>query len=210
MGEDAFYRDKLVKIGTCEEMYYLRAEQAQLVRRAPNSLDVNDDVVRFALRFRFPWPDEDTILPGEFEKAFDRGHGLYKLAVPDEVEHRGVQFKTDHGYLLSVPCPESEEGREALEKAGLKVHKNGWRGDVEVNAQKWLKADASGPERLCTICRCGGCGAKYRLETYEMALPVIEACRKQGDPTHQNAWQRDTWWDGVADRIAAGYEGKFR
>lgn len=65
MGENAKYSGEVVKIGTCEQMYYLRAEQAAQVEPVPHSLDP----IRHAtgIRFRFPWPDEDGTAPGSFD-----------------------------------------------------------------------------------------------------------------------------------------------
>lgn len=66
MGEYANYQGEQVKIGTCEDMYYLRADQRHLVQAVSSSLDVNGPE-RFAVRFRFPFPDEDGTEPGAFE-----------------------------------------------------------------------------------------------------------------------------------------------
>lgn len=64
MGENASYQGQEIKIGTCENMYYLRADQAHLVTALPGNLD---PVKRAdAIRFRFPFPDEDHIAPGDF------------------------------------------------------------------------------------------------------------------------------------------------
>lgn len=70
MGEYARYGRDDIKIGTCENMYYLRADQAHKVTPI---LPGNVDPVRQAehLRFRFPFPSEDEVPPGEFGD-FDR------------------------------------------------------------------------------------------------------------------------------------------
>ena len=65
MGEFAIYRGDRIKVGTCEEMYYLRADQRSLI--SGYSFDAGD-------RFRFPFPDEDTIEPGQFS---DSPHGIW-------------------------------------------------------------------------------------------------------------------------------------
>ncbi len=213
MGENAMYRGQRIKIGTCEDMYYLRWDQAEKVSRVEGS--VSPLVDRLHLRFRFPWPNEDHVAPGEFE-CHDRSVGI-SCVVPEGVEHHNVQFASSYpgpGYLLSLPCPEGPAGVPFLPddkcssrwmpQLKIKVAKNGWGGDVKIVQQKWIKGE-DGHERLCTICACGGCGAKFRLETYEAALPIIEACRKQGDGRYPN-WERDAFWDKVAVRIAAGYE----
>jgi hypothetical protein len=59
MGEYARYNGSDIKIGTCEDMYYLRADQAHLVT-AP--VDGMLDPIKYAaqIRFRFPFPEEDA------------------------------------------------------------------------------------------------------------------------------------------------------
>src|SRR5437868_10926717 len=97
MGEFAIYRGDRIKVGTCEEMYYLRADQRSLI--SGYSFDAGD-------RFRFPFPDEDTIEPGQFSDH-NRGvriPGDFSLAECDN--HGSVQFTSRAGYVLSIPCPE--------------------------------------------------------------------------------------------------------
>jgi hypothetical protein len=86
LGENAVYQGHRVKIGTCEDMLYLRADQAALVERDYRSLDPVRE--REAVRFRFPWPDEDGTEPGAFGDPF-RVLGVEGARAPDGVEHRG-------------------------------------------------------------------------------------------------------------------------
>lgn len=62
MGEYARYKGEEIKIGTCESMYYLRADQRHLVEALPNNVDPVKDAGE--IRFRFPFPDEDACEPG--------------------------------------------------------------------------------------------------------------------------------------------------
>lgn len=55
MGEYAMYGGHQIKIGTCEDMYYLRADQAQRVRPERGSVDPFRQAPE--IRFRFPWPE---------------------------------------------------------------------------------------------------------------------------------------------------------
>ncbi|HXK37027.1 MAG TPA: hypothetical protein VJ553_05605, partial [Candidatus Paceibacterota bacterium] len=60
MGEYAMFGEREIKIGTCEDMYYLRADQVQSVRKTrAGHTNVSDPDVLKVVRFRFPWPDED-------------------------------------------------------------------------------------------------------------------------------------------------------
>jgi hypothetical protein len=58
MGEYALYKGQQIKIGTCETMYYLRADQAHLVTPLPGNVDPIKDADE--IRFRFPSPTRTT------------------------------------------------------------------------------------------------------------------------------------------------------
>lgn len=106
MGEYAKWNGQEIKIGTCENMYYLRADQAHRVQRLEGNVDPVRDAA--ALRFRFPWPDEDGKDPGDDHgKGYERAVTLRGLSVPDGVEHSIVQFVASAGYNVCLPCPES-------------------------------------------------------------------------------------------------------
>ena len=104
MGEFAVYQGERVKIGTCEDMYYLRAADRFNVR------GWDGDWGR--VRFRFPWPDEDHIAPGGDFKDHMRSLALPGLTAPPELvdEHHWVQFCASVGFNVSLPCPESGTG----------------------------------------------------------------------------------------------------
>lgn len=165
MGEYATYKGKQIKIGTCEDMYYLRADQARLLEVDRKHGDT--DVITYAknIRFRFPFPDEDQLEPGSFDD-FHRAVFVRGVTAP-EIEHYSVQFSSQAGYLCSLPCPESPEGA-ALP---FKVHRNGFRGYVGIAQQRVFDG------RLVLVAQCGGCESKWRYETLEEVRPILEACR---------------------------------
>ena len=102
MGEYAIYNGQRVKIGTREDMLYLRWDQAHKVTPVSDSLNPTDPKILDVIRFRFPWPDEDNIAPGEFHDS-DRGLRLDGFTVPAEVKHGSTQFKANYpanGYLV--------------------------------------------------------------------------------------------------------------
>lgn len=164
MGEYATYNGQRIKIGTCEDMYYLRADQRDKVEPETHSVDPSDEDVLRTLRFRFPFPDEDGVQPGEFD-PYERFHPVASVAVPQEVEHYSVQFSAQPGYLLSLPCPESDETPE-----GLRIARNGIVGPMVAITQTAWRNGA-----WAVICACRGCGAKFNLPTLKDALPLLEA-----------------------------------
>jgi hypothetical protein len=192
-----------IKIGTCEDMYYLRADQADQITSTRGSLDPQNEQTAQRIRFRFPFPEEDNILPGDFTDH-DKGLTAYGIEVPEEVEHRKIQF-TAPGILVSLPCPESKEAKES----GLPFHYNGHKGKVQIIQQRLVDG------ALVTICKCGSCGAAYRLPTLEDAQPIADAFAKQAAIERRDYESgrsldktRGDYFDQVASRILAGYTQK--
>ena len=185
MGEYATFNGRQIKIGTCESMYYLRADQRHLIQDYDFSNFLGE------VRFRFPFPDEDNIEPGAFED-YDRGVKIPGWNLPTDWKgHYSVQFSAQPGYLLSVPCPESLSDKLRLFELGadesaraeheIHIHKNGWNGGAKVTQLRWRD------DHWSTVVACGSCDAAWRLETLEDARPVIEAFRTEADRTE---WRR--------------------
>ena len=102
MGEYAIRKsDNLeIKIGTCYNMYYLRMEDT-------NKVDYTGTYEKCA--FRLPFPDEDHILPGEYQD-YDRHVVLYGFECNDCAKDKGtLQLHNDYGLLLNVPCFHGEK-----------------------------------------------------------------------------------------------------
>lgn len=182
MGEYAKCGGKNIKIGTCEDMYYLRFDQRAMVRGVSGSVDPNGSAA-LAIRFRFPWPDEDHIQPGSFDN-FDRAIPAYGFAMPDGVDHYSVQFVASVGYNVCLPCPEGTPDP--------RIHRNGFRGSVLLVRQKLL-ADG----RVVPICMCGGCGALWRMEDPDDIQRLADCFRTEGQ---QRGWSKD-FSDEIANRI---------
>lgn len=187
MGEYAKFAGREIKIGTCEDMYYLRYDQAHLVRPLPG----NADPVRehADLRFRFPFPDEDSVPPGEFRDPFRS----IRVSVPDVdwdgIEHSTIQFHNARGMLVNLPCPEGTDNPH-------NVMKNGYPGNIGVVQQRWWDG------QLVTVCECGSCGAKFRMPTLDHARPVLTALRARAK---RDGESERGFFTVIADRIEAGY-----
>jgi hypothetical protein len=197
-----------VKIGTCESMYYLRADQADEVRAIGGNVDPVKD--RFEIRFRFPFPDEDTIAPGGFEH-YNRGFRI-GLELHGEREHGTVQVSHGNGYLLNLPCPEGfassgNSGRRTvatkLDGSPLEVMLNGYGGAAELVQQKWVQGVG-----LVGIVRCKGCGHLWRMtrEEAEDVARQLEA-DAQREQVEYARWARR---DGKAEReIGTCYQATY-
>lgn len=185
MGEYASVGGQRVKIGTCEDLYYLRADQ---VRKVANSdTDLSDPETLSVVRFRFPWPDEDATPPGAFED-YDRGLRLWGVPVPEGVQHGSVQFQARNGYLLSLPCPEGPDAPEG-------VARNGYGGACSLVQQGWRGG------RLVGIARCNGCGARYRLEDGNEEAAAV-AIRAEADRQYRTADEHGTEGNrDIGDRL---------
>lgn len=202
-----------IKIGTCENMYYLRYDQRHLVEALPGNVDVSDRETLLALRFRFPWPQEDGTLPGgDFHReGYDRAVTVPGLKCPEGVEHYTLQFSNQAGYLVSLPCPEGRDA-EWLRVANtdgtmtpVAIHRNGFSGAVQLSQQKLL-ADG----RLVPVLRCGGCGTAWRSEDPAEIEAIAVAFRSEADQRERAGQYNGTgkqdrrWYDQVADRVLAG------
>lgn len=163
-----------IKIGTCEDMYYIRYEDRNKVIKLPNSLDAATEM---DLRWRLPFPDEDNIAPGEYSD-YKRGLRLFKL-YSDPQGRECVQDFTygldnpgsiqlhhaDSGLLLNVPCyhgmklPEVGPGMTAF-----------WNGKGHAFELSSIKNTAEGV--LPIVC-CRHCGEAWRLAWADV-LPYVQ------------------------------------
>lgn len=202
MGEYATRRDtgERVKIGTCESMYYLRADQVRDVIAETGNVNPIADAA--GIRFRFPFPDEDNIAPGNFEQ-YNRALTIRGLEAPtgEGWGHYSVQFKdtSGTGYLVSLPCPESGD-----DSHGLKVHRNGFVGAVSLVQQVWHDG------LLVPVLQCR-CGMAWRLRTRTDAAPLCEALMQMHedhaariDPTPEYTPELE-----ILRRVLRGYEPDF-
>lgn len=201
-----------VKIGTCESMYYLRADQRHEVHGGDLS-HVGPDAYWRAVRFRFPFPDEDRELPGAFDGGdFQRSVRCAQPMHPD-VEHGTIQLVQSYphaGGNVCMPCPLSSDWPE-----GVTFHKNGWAGDVKLCQQRLL-ADG----RLVAVFECGGCGAKWREEDRDAVQPAIDGfiaeaeererhaqfASNRGEISAESGAAEGAWYREMARRLAAGYD----
>lgn len=179
-----------VKIGTCEDMLYLRADQRHLVR-----YDFSENV----FRFRFPWPDEDNVEPGMFDDPFRRLR--VDIPPPDGFEHGIVQFVASReGYNVCLPCPEGPS------EHGLHVHRNGFAGSSFLVQQRLIDGV------LMAVFECA-CGRKWRAPTIEDAAPACEALIQRAETYEIDRATGEMTTHGrrlleIARRIRQGYHAE--
>ncbi|GAG18691.1 unnamed protein product [marine sediment metagenome] len=194
MGEYAIYNGERTKIGTCEDMYYLRWDQRHIVEAVSNSVNPKSTP---GLRFRFPFPDEDNIEPGAF-KEFNRGLSLYGIEPPADIDHRTIQFAstTSRGMLVCLPCPKGKDDAAMPYRIGF----NGFAGPVQIRQLK--------PEHgvVKLVCACGCCGALWRYDTLEDAKELLGVVDKYADEYNEDESTPANYYREIARRIRQGYK----
>lgn len=111
MGEYATFEGKKVKIGTCENLYYLRFDQRRKVQALPGNVDpVGRDA--YDLRFRFPFPDEDDIEPADF-RDHDRHFETGAPALYEGIVHRG-DCKAGRACIVQQRLVTDDDGQDRL------------------------------------------------------------------------------------------------
>lgn len=168
-----------IKIGTCESMYYLRWDDRHKVKRLPHSLDPSDTP---NLYWRLPVPDEDQILPGDYDTDWpcvtlgsyeDKEADKWIDYFPDgDVKSGTIQLYNDKcGLLVNVPChhgvrlPDMGEGkaffngkaRHWYELCGVKNHEL-----------------SDGTIVLLPLVRCRFCGSMFRESWSGILLHIPE------------------------------------
>lgn len=164
--------NQYIKIGTCENMYYLRFDDTDKVQ-SPGY-----DLRKPGLRFRLPFPDEDGILPGGDYDNYERGWRLYGFKYEHAFTHPGrIQMRHESGISVSLNCYHGEDALpDVPTDSGISF---GWNAkDIhpwELAFVKTMEPSAADEEEgisdLVPIIRCRHCQGMFRA-TWE---PVI-AC----------------------------------
>lgn len=163
MGEFVLYRGRPVKLGTCENLYYIRHDDlvrmvaaGEVEKKSGNAAPVA--YLADPYRFRFPFPNEDDIPPftyQDFDAAFAVDVTGAGLLFPEEHYTVSASFHPrGGGYNVNVflPCPQSPDFAPTVESSGID-----WQ-IVEIVQQR--PVDGS----LLTVVRCPYCGVAWRLD----------------------------------------------
>lgn len=166
MGEYAKLKNGTeIKIGTCENMYYLRFEDRGNVLPLTGSLDPSEEL---GLRFRVPFPDEDDVGPGYYPDAF-RGEPLINqegqfFKADEDLDPGLIQISHASGLLINVPCYHGAK----LPDVGTEC-KAFWNGKGYFFELIHIKNEQDG---LFPIIGCRHCGSKWKADWAEV-LPYI-------------------------------------
>jgi hypothetical protein len=153
-----------IKIGTCENMYYLRYSDRDKVRAMKGNVDPMDESESKELRYRLPFPDEDNVRPGEY-KDYNRGALLCAFSDPETAEYPGiVQIVSKAGMMCNVTCYHGEKLPENTKD--VKFFWNGKNSCFELNHLKFIDGTVHG------IYTCTECGASFR-EPLEKLIPFM-------------------------------------
>jgi hypothetical protein len=171
MGENAkrITDGAVVKIGTCESMYYLRFEDRKNVRAIPGNVNPGSDEDAGQLRFRVPFPDEDAVKIGEYAE-YARGARLYRTGErgytedysdPELAEQPGIiQLTHPSGLLVNVPCYHGEKLPTVPKESGVGFHWNGKSHALELGMIRGIMVD--GALVALPVVRCRHCGGMWR------------------------------------------------
>jgi hypothetical protein len=170
MGEYAIRKsDGLkIKIGTCEEMYYLRYSDRDKVCALPGNVDPMDEKEVSELRWRLPYPEEDHIKPGEY--------GDYNHAVPlhgftpGNSDDPGMfRARSKYGMIVDLPC---YHGEKLPVVEGASFFWNGKSCAYELRFLKFIEGKPWG------VYGCVECGKQWRAPLDEI-VPHLTAYEVQ-------------------------------
>ncbi len=162
--------DQEVKIGTCENMYYLRFEDRFKVRPLKGNVDPAKEA--HELRFRLPFPDEDGIPIGEYEPF--RGERLSRnnddFIKANLAEDPGtLQLTHPSGLLVNSVC---YHGMKLPQAGGdFKPFWNGKSWFIELNFVRGIRIENQ--LRLLPVIECRFCRQAWR-STWAEILDFVQ------------------------------------
>lgn len=210
MGEYIKLDGELYKLGTCEDLYYVRFEQlAQWVCSGRAAYTPGNDQPANYLgngdqspyRFRFPFPDEDGREPLDTGSGFNFGRGLLVKVAPELAQIGCEELATFAACRRSYENPGHDSPRfqticpNAEQQDTLRAQ---WHKDLA----GWLEIRQQRPfgGALWVVVGCPFCGHLSRLMPSE-GEKFADQVAKQDN--RQNRLPVD--WAEVAQRIRAGY-----
>lgn len=181
-----------IKIGTCEDMLYLRFEDRAKVSALAGNVDPNDDEQAGQVRFRLPFPDEDGVRIGEYKDPF-RGLRIYRGSAVQgshedftdattASEPGMIQLSHPSGLLVNVPC---YHGNKLPNLGDAKTFWNGKSWSLELFQLRPVLVD--GALQVFPVVKCRWCGSVWRYQwtdvwefiPYEMQIRLRGYCQAE-------------------------------
>lgn len=212
MGEYIMVDGEETKLGTCEDLYYVRyADLVEAVKSGRTAMVSGNLSPRqyldpqYGFRFRFPFPDEDGKDIGEYEE-YDRGYTICApLGFMEGVDHREMihglsplgQPHGGHYLTVKTPCPQAPDNpkRHVFKANGPASGNPNQEYEVIQIVQQRPMEDG----KLWTVARCAYCGARFRFDE-EDALKLID---------YERSVYREIRHVQLFHRIMAGYGYEF-
>jgi hypothetical protein len=201
MGEYIEVGGQMVKIGTCEDLYYIRFDDLREVVKTAKQIGGNLEPVDYlkpehGFRYRFPFPDEDNL--GAFNYD-DYDKGLLIFLSPELAPELIANLPTWEHYTIAHPCnyhgtchvnimttcPLCDEPPKNMTEPSKAV---------VISQQK--QADGE----LWVVIACPYCGAKVRIDRLG-ALELASCVLAMGKDENSSKY-----WREVARRVMAGYK----
>jgi len=182
MGEYIKYKNRVIKLGTCESLYYatypkyiLALESGQL-KQDPGSLSPE----RYAqadsgFLFRFPFPDEDHLNLGEVED--------YRRGVPVTITEFSSFDNTSFGNRGSYPR------------------------QIEITQQKLIHRISDGQLCLALVYRDPYLGSSFRVEDNINVKQILQQLIRNNIVLEKDP-QKKAFYRQIARRIIDGYQLK--
>ena len=197
-----------IKLGTCEDLYYVRLTDLQRMKGAGDYLTPAN-----GYRYRFPFPEEDTMQAGNYD-PYNKGYPvslsqtaspkLYALMTSADYKHMTVchsaSYHGTHNVNMIMPCPLSKEFSNTKE---IRLSAGGASIAVVIEQLKWVDGE------IWTVISCPYCEAKIRLdkEHAEDLCNTLTLVTTRFDHDQQKVIDyQDPYKLEIAKRIMAGYK----
>ncbi len=151
-----------IKVGTCEQMYYVRYEDRNKFDKLAGNIDINNT---FDLFWRLPYPDEDLILPGDYDD-YDRGIDLKNFSFKPDVMKTGVITLYGDCMRMNITCYHGHRIPENCKDFRLESN-------LDARDCFTLKSIKNTPQsmRLCFACKW--CGQLFSTNDWGLVLASI-------------------------------------
>lgn len=182
MGEYAKIGGQSIKIGTCENMYYLRFEDRMKVTKEENSLD---PATCLDLHWRLPIPSEDDMEIGCYDSCFqyrdEYKNWAYDVRLNGDIPEEDKELFTNHFGTITL---NTEAGFRALIKCyhGAKMPEGS--ADIIIvpshrRASFHMKSVKNTSTELRIEFCCDQCGETFSSEFTELEHMIVSPEMKQ-------------------------------